>query len=188
MSLIPTLVSSDEELKQINQLNQLNLKTKLSNHEQKEEGFVTWLYSLELLQQLHQLAPSVIVKDKNRVVGYALTTLRESHTFHPDLDNMIRTINPILYKSKPLSNYSYYCMGQICIDKTDRGKGIFDLLYQKHKEEYCKKYELLITEISTSNYRSLRAHEKTGFKTISSHKDILDTWNIVVWDWYNIQI
>ena len=73
-------------------------------------------------------------------------------------------------------------MGQICIDKNYRGKGLFEILYQKHKSEYSKKYQLLITEISTSNYLSIRAHEKIGFKTISSHIDTLDTWNIVLWD------
>lgn len=183
MALIPALVSTDEELQQIHRLNQLNLKTKLSIQEQSQEGFVTWLYSIDLLQQLHELAPSVVVKDNDKVAGYALTTLRESRAFHPDLDNMIRSIDPLIYKVKPLVEYSYYCMGQICIDKDYRGKGVFELLYQKHKTAYSKKYELLITEISTSNPRSIKAHEKIGFKTISSHKDALDTWNIVVWDW-----
>ena len=102
MSLISALVSTDEEL---------------SSQEQKEQGFVTWLYSLDLLKQLHKLAPSIIVKDNNRVTGYALTTLRESRTFHPDLDNMVQSIDPLIYKGKPLVEYSYYCMGQICIDK-----------------------------------------------------------------------
>ena len=183
MPLIPELVTTDEELQQIHRLNQLNLKTKLSSHEQSQEGFVTWLYSLDLLRDLHGLAPSVVVKDNDRVAGYALTTLRESRVFHPDLDNMIRTIDPLTYNSKPLIEYSYYCMGQICIDKDYRSKGVFELLYQKHKSMYNKRFDLLITEISTSNHRSIRAHEKVGFKTISSHRDALDTWNIVVWDW-----
>lgn len=183
MALHPGLVSSDDELQQIHSLNQLNLKSGLSKDEQIQQGFVTWLYSLELLRNLHKLAPSVIVKDNEKVIGYALTTLRESSGFHPDLKNMIHSIDPLFYNGKSLAKYSYYCMGQICIDKAYRGKGVFDLLYKMHKKEYSYQYELLITEISTSNYRSIRAHEKTGFKTISTHKDALDTWNIVVWDW-----
>jgi len=75
-------------------------------------------------------------------------------------------------------------MGQICIDKTYRGKGIFNILYQKHKELYSHKYDLLVTEISVNNPRSLRAHEKVGFKIIHTYHDALDEWAVVVWDWH----
>lgn len=183
MAIIPALVTTDEELQQIYSLNQLNLKSGLSEEERKQEGFVTWLYSLDLLKKLHLLSPSVICKDGNHLAGYALTTLRESLTFHADLDNMIKSIDPLIYKGKQLKEYSYYCMGQICIDKAYRGKGIVELLYQKHKLEYGKQFDLLVTEISTSNTRSIKAHERIGFKTIHTHIDKLDTWNVVVWDW-----
>ena len=74
-------------------------------------------------------------------------------------------------------------MGQVCIDKDYRGKGIFNILFQKHKEVYSNAYELLVTEISTKNYRSQKAHEKIGFTTIYTYSDALDEWNVVVWDW-----
>ncbi len=57
------------------------------------------------------------------------------------------------------------------------------MLFKKHKELYSGKYELLVTEISTKNYRSLKAHEKVGFTTIHTYTDALDSWNVVVWDW-----
>jgi ribosomal protein S18 acetylase RimI-like enzyme len=87
------------------------------------------------------------------------------------------------YQGKPLTGYSFYLMGQICIHPHYRGKGIFDMLYQKHKEIYSPRYELLVTEISTSNYRSQKAHERVGFKTIHTYKDAIDEWNVVVWEW-----
>jgi RimJ/RimL family protein N-acetyltransferase len=178
-----SLVSTKEELKQIHQLNQQNLKHQLTGEEKMQEGFVTWLYSLDLLEQMHGLAPSIIVKDGNKVIGYALTTLKEARSFHPDLQAFIQHIQPLYYNEQPLSAYSYYCMGQVCIAKGYRGQGVFQLLYQKHKEAYNKQYSMLITEISTANIRSQRAHEKVGFKTIHTHHDALDEWNVVVWDW-----
>jgi hypothetical protein len=57
------------------------------------------------------------------------------------------------------------------------------MLYQHHKKIYGDKYDMLITEISTSNIRSQKAHEKTGFKTIYTYTDAADEWNVVVWDW-----
>jgi RimJ/RimL family protein N-acetyltransferase len=74
-------------------------------------------------------------------------------------------------------------MGQICVDKNYRGKGLVQELYNKHKEIYSTKYQLLITEVSTANIRSQKAHEKVGFTTIHTYKDAMDEWNVVVWEW-----
>jgi RimJ/RimL family protein N-acetyltransferase len=178
-----TIVTSEDELAQIHQLNQLNLKQNLSEKEKKEEGFVSWLYSMKLLEQMHKLAPSIIVKDEDKVVGYALVTLKEAREFHPDLRTMITNLQPLHYNGKPLFTYSFYCMGQICIDKNYRGKGVFNNLYKHHKKIYQTKFDLLITEISTHNPRSQKAHEKVGFKTIHNYKDVMDEWNVVGWDW-----
>ena len=176
-------VNTKDELLQIYQLNQENLKSNLSTADQKQEGFVTWLYSIELLEKMHQLAPSIIVKDGNKVVGYALTTLRETSAFHPDLKDMFQNLGRVQYKNRPLFSFHFYCMGQICVAKNYRSKGIVNNLYQKHKDIYSSQFDFILTEISTSNHRSLKAHEKIGFKTIYSHIDEMDEWNVVVWDW-----
>ncbi|MEO6453640.1 MAG: GNAT family N-acetyltransferase [Ginsengibacter sp.] len=178
-----TLVTKEDELIQIHNLNQQNLKQNLSAHERLKEGFVTWLYSLELLQQMHNLAPSVIIKDKDYVIAYALVTLKEAATFHADLKIMIDNFRPLFYDNKPLVTYDFYCMGQVCIHKDYRGKGVFNMLYQKHKEIYSSKYRLLLTEISTSNLRSQKAHENVGFKVLHTYHDESDEWQIIVWDW-----
>lgn len=178
-----TIVTSDEELWQIHKLNQQNLKANLSISQQQEHGFVSWLYSYELLKQLHVIAPSIIVKEDDKVVGYALVTPIRAGEFHPDLQAMINKLQTIEYKNKPLSSWQYYIMGQVCINIDHRGKGLVAMLFKKHTELYKEKYDLLVTEISTSNLRSQKAHENVGFKTIDTYKDALDTWNVVVWEW-----
>ena len=96
---------------------------------------------------------------------------------------MIGFIDSIEYNGKPLSSYNYYVMGQVCIDKNYRGKGVFNMLYQKHKELFKHKFDFIETEISTGNKRSMRAHEKVGFKTIYTYRDDKDEWNVVLWSW-----
>jgi hypothetical protein len=59
-----TTVTTEDELFQIHQLNQQNLKQNLDESTQQQEGFVTWLYSMELLREMHRLSPSIIVKDE----------------------------------------------------------------------------------------------------------------------------
>ncbi len=178
-----TTVTKHDELVQINLLNQQNIKHVLTEKEKAEEGYVTWLYPIELLEQMHALSPAIIVKDETEVVGYALATTKEAAPFHTDLKLMIENLEKVVYKSQPLTTCDYYLMGQICIAKSYRGQGIFGQLYQKHKEVYGRKHEMLVTEIATANLRSQRAHEKVGFETIHTYRDSTDEWNVVVWDW-----
>lgn len=178
-----TTVSDVNELQQIHQLNRKNLKSNVSLLEQQQEGFVTWAYPLDLLEKMHELAPSVIIKDKDAVVGYALTALNKARVFHKELDSFLHSLEGIKYKMKPLSAYNFYCMGQICIDKEYRGRGLVNALYQKHKELYGNKYDFILTEISPRNERSLNAHTKIGFTPIHRFSDDHGEWDIVVWDW-----
>jgi len=178
-----TVVKTNEELQQIHDLNQQNLKQHLDSNERAKEGFVSWLYPVELLRQMQELAPTIIVKDDDHVVGYALTTLKEASRFHPDLQIMFANLESLTYKDRPLFSYHFYCMGQICVAKDYRGKGIVQMLYQKHKETFGEEYDFLLTEISTRNPRSIKAHEKVGFKTVYTYKDYMDEWAVVIWDW-----
>lgn len=175
------LVSRKEELEQIAALSAQNLRTVVSATEKKEQGFITWEYPLALLEAMHAIAPSVIIKQGEQVAGFALTATQEMTRVHPELAVMLQNLQTLTYNNQPILAHRLYMMGQICIDKAHRGKGLFDLLYQHHKAVYSKQYDLLLTEISTSNHRSLRAHQRVGFETIHTYHDHLDEWDVVVW-------
>jgi GNAT superfamily N-acetyltransferase len=181
--LNPTTVTSKEELQQILDLQHTNLVGKLSTEEWQDQGFLTVEHTMEMLEAMHNMAPSIIVKDKERVVAYALTMLRECREVIPALVPMFEKLDELQWNGKPMNEYRFYTMGQICIDKAYRGQGLFDLLYKAHKNTFSATYDLLATEIATRNKRSLRAHERVGFKTINVYRDTLDEWAVVVWDW-----
>lgn len=181
--LTVTTVQNTPELEQILQLQEENLIPKLSDAEMKSQGFVTLQYSPEVLLQMHQLAPSIIAKDNDTVVAYALTMLRECRSLVPSLEPMFATVDKLSLQHKALNDHNYYVMGQICIAKKYRGQGLFDQLYMKHKEVYQSRFDLIVTEISTRNHRSLRAHERIGFDILYMHRDELDEWAVVTWDW-----
>jgi GNAT superfamily N-acetyltransferase len=181
--LYPTLVSTTEELQQILQLQEKNIIQNIDDTEMQSQGFVTLRHDLETLKQMHGLAPSVIIKDNDKVVAYALTMLQECRQLMPDLGPMFTLLDKLSWKHKPLQNFSFYVMGQVCIAKEYRGRGMFEQLYEHHKKVNRSQFDLFVTEISTRNHRSLRAHERLGFKTIHIHRDKLDEWAIVAWDW-----
>ncbi len=96
---------------------------------------------------------------------------------------MISHTDQLYYNNRLLSSYNYYVMGQICVAKNYRGKGLVNIMYQHHKKLFQHLYDFVITDISTSNQRSVRAHEKAGFKTIHTYHDAMDQWNVVLWTW-----
>ena len=181
--LYPALASSTDELQQILQLQKENLRQHISEDEMKSQGFVTLHHDLNVLRQMHKLAPSVIIKDQDQVVAYALTMLRECRELIPDLEPMFALLDKLSWNNKPLNDCRFYVMGQVCIARAYRGKGLFDELFRHHKKTYKSQFDLFITEIATRNVRSLRAHERVGFKTVHVHRDDLDEWAVVGWDW-----
>ena len=181
--LYPTLASSMDELRQILQLQKQNLRQHINEAEMKSQGFVTLHHDLDVLQQMHKLAPAVIIKDRDEVVAYALSMLKECRQLTPDLEPMFALLDTLSWNHKPLNDYRFYVMGQVCIAREYRGKGLFDELFRHHKKIYQPQFDLFITEIATRNVRSLRAHERVGFKTIHVHQDELDEWAVVGWDW-----
>lgn len=180
---IPSLVQSVEELQQILLLQENNLLQHLSQEERQSQGFVTLQHDLPTLQKMHAISPSVIVKKDDVVVAYALTMGPGCQELIPGLEPMYALLNKLSWENKPLPAYNYYVMGQICIDKKYRGQGLFEMLYHYHRDIYSPQFNLFITEIATRNHRSLRAHGKVGFKIIHTHKDELDEWAVVGWNW-----
>ncbi|MDF2188153.1 GNAT family N-acetyltransferase [Paraflavitalea sp. CAU 1676] len=178
-----TTVSTDQELEQILQLQRKNLKQFISQEEKDAQGFLTIPFDLPMLQKLHAIAPSIIIKHGGEVVAYAMTVLLESRAEYALLEAMFASFERLQWKGKPLHDYRFYVMGQVCVSKEHRGKGLFDMLYQHHKEVYSPRFDFIITEISTSNYRSIQAHNRVGFETVHTYTDSTDTWNMVIWDW-----
>lgn len=178
-----TTVSSKNELQQILDLQKKNLKENISETEKDEQGFLTMSFSMPMLEALHTVAPSIIIKDDNKVVAYAMVLLQEGRKAYPALEPMFVNLEKLNWQEKPLYNYNFYVMGQVCVDKAYRSSGLFDKLYLKHKEIYQDKFDFIVTTISTGNVRSLNAHKRVGFITINTFTDPLDEWDVVLWNW-----
>jgi hypothetical protein len=103
------------------------------------------------------------------------------------LEPVFELFNTLIYKNSIMTNYKFYVMGQICVAEAYRGQGVFDKMYQKHKDVFSNTYELCVTEVSVRNMRSMKAHERVGFKKIHTYTDPQETWNIMVWDWASAQ-
>lgn len=176
------LASTDDELGQIIDLQAKNLAENITADTRQSQGFVTVKHSFDLLKKMNASAQQIIAKDGNNVIGYALVMRPELRSAVPVLVPMFNMFSKIDYLGKPLVSYRYYVMGQICVGEGYRGRGVFDGLYEKHRQVYSQEYDLCITEISRNNERSMRAHLRVGFNILYSFRDATDEWDIVVWD------
>jgi RimJ/RimL family protein N-acetyltransferase len=181
--LTAKLVTTDQEIDQISALSMANLRTTLSADAKAKEGFVTWVYSPESLKAIHTVIPSVIVKDDDTVAAYCLSLSPACVDVYPPMASTHSLVSALEYNGRPLGGQKVYYCGQICVAQAYRGQGLVDMLYQFHRRHFTPQFDLLATEISTANPRSLKAHEKVGFKRIATHRDEMDEWDVVLWDW-----
>ena len=183
--MLITTTQTDDDLRGLLMLQQRNQVRNISPEEQREQGFVTLTYTFEQMKRMHEAAPSVIAKVGDEVVAYAITTVPEVRADVPELAALFDLIDTLPYAGKPLATYPYYVMGQVCVDARYRKQGLFDALYAHHKLLHENRYRLLITDISARNTRSMRAHERVGFRSVQSFYEPTanETWEVVVWDW-----
>ncbi len=177
------LVDSEKELLQILEIQKSNHYDNIPLETQNSNGFVTVKHNLELINKMNSKAKQIIATENNVVVGYALVMLKEFKNFIPALVPMFTLFNTVKYKKNTISSYNYYVMGQVCIADSHKGKGVFKKLYAKHKEAYSQEFDFCVTEVSSNNIPSMKAHLKVGFKTVHTYKHINDEWNILIWNW-----
>lgn len=199
------IATTEEDLEQIVQLQSANLKDSLTPEETKQEGFLSLQYDVSILKAMmgREHAHVVARKQDGAIVGYTLVCPRDfcnDSGFQTScLGDIARVMDHVVHcygdkrTSTPLR--SYIVMGQVCVDKTVRGTGVFAGLYASMKERLSPQYDCIVTAIHKSNQRSWRAHEKIGFQVLRPPNrksnscgcgDGDDGWCIVLWDWRKV--
>lgn len=176
-------VESYNDLLQIRELNQNNLKNNLSEEDRLEYGFLTLDYGIDLLKDVNKIQKSIVARDNDKIVGYAIVIDKTVYGLNKLFDDLIDRLSTITFNTKKLKNINYALVGQLCIKKEYRGLGVVKEIYKFYKKEYSKKYHYLITDIDERNKRSLSAHLKIGFQIIDNFYWGESNWNIILWNW-----
>jgi ribosomal protein S18 acetylase RimI-like enzyme len=165
---------SRAELEQILKLQRTNLPENLSPDEKRSQGFVTVRHTLELLEQMNSVCGHIIAMDQVKLAGYALC-------MHPAFSGDIPVLQPMFAQLKLLlpRQARFMVMGQVCVAKPYRGKGVFRELYANMCHFLQEDFEWIITEVDASNTRSLKAHAAIGFKGICSYNSGGQNWEVI---------
>lgn len=167
--------SSQSELKQILELQKKNLKGILSDSERKTEGFLTVEHTLGLLHEMNERCGHIIAVNDGLLIGYALC-------MHPKFADSIEILRPMFKEISSIlgKTENYMVMGQICIDKNYRGKGVFRNLYATMQDKLPVGCHSIITEVDGENKRSLNAHFSVGFEILGVHYSNGREWHLII--------
>lgn len=167
--------SSHSELEQILALQQENLPKNLNQSEMEQQGFLTVEHTPDILKEMNDECGHIIAVENDVVVGYALC-------MHPKFGNAIEVLKPMFKEINELvkNNQNYMIMGQICIAKTYRGKGIFRGLYRTMKACLPQGFDSIITEVDAKNQRSLQAHQAVGFTELKRYTAGKKVWSLIL--------
>ncbi len=169
-----TQAQSEEEIQEILHLQNQNLPSSLDKKEILEQGFLTVEHSFELLWRMNQSFPHTLAKKNGKVIGYALSMTAKFANDIPILHSLFKEIR------NTYSSEDFIVMGQICIAKEYRGRGIFRGLYQNMQRFIKGSYETIITEVDIRNTRSMNAHKAIGFKELVRHESNGKVWSLIV--------
>ena len=170
------VTSTTKELKQILALQQENLRKSLTEEEIQTQGFVTVEHDFDTLYKMHEVHPHTIAKDGDKVIGYVLSM---SKTF----GDSIEVLKPMFAEFKKANiTDNFIIMGQVCVAKGYRGKGVFRSLYNKMAETFSGKFTRIITEVDALNTRSLNAHKTVGFTNLCEYEAAGQLWKIIALD------
>ena len=178
-----TRVSSPNEIIGIRDLQSLNLKQNITAEEAIEQGFLTAAYTIEYLQEMNAVFPSIIAKDGDKVVGYALVATKDIRKGHDLIEGLFDAIDACEYNGKLLRDVNYVVVGQLCVAKEYRGQDLVQKLYGHFRDCLSNEFTYLVTDVAKANVRSLKAHKKRGFQVINELTYGGFGWDIVLWDW-----
>lgn len=174
--------AKEKDLIEIRKLQEKHHYKNVSEKEKLKEGFVSVKTSISLLKEINKEGIFVAEKD-NKLLGYVFP-LTLKHTKKISLlGPFIKRFSKIKYKNKKLSDYKWIIAGQILVDKEYKGKGIVEELWKSFIKLMRKKYELIISEVSSQNPRSLHVSTtKLNLEILKKYYAEGRNWYIVVYD------
>ena len=160
---VATLSNVEEVLK-------LNYRYQIDsiNEEDKSDGFITTAFTKSHLTSLIEDENGIFIACiDNKIVAYAMAASWRYWSQWPMFEFMIKNLGDSRQLNQEINVDNSYQYGPVCVDKTVRGLGVFEKLFNFSLAEMSKRYPIMVTFINKTNTRSFEAHSrKTNLKVI----------------------
>ena len=136
--------------------------------EDKEDGFITTAFTKEQLSRLIEDEQGLFIAKKDgKIIAYVMAASWQFWSMWPMFAHMIKDLPNLEYLGKKLSIDNSYQYGPVCIDKSFRGSGVLEKIFDFARVHMSKRYPILVTFINRINSRSYTAHtKKLGLEVI----------------------
>lgn len=129
--------------------------------EDKKDGFVTTSFTKEQLTKLIEEEQGLfIAENQDGIVAYVMAASWQYWSAWPLFAYMIQDLPNLEYRGQRLSVENSYQYGPICVDKSVRGSGVLEKIFELARKEMAKRFSFLVTFINKINPRSYEAHTR----------------------------
>jgi hypothetical protein len=138
------------------------------DEQDRSSGFVTTLFTKAQLSALiNDEGGLFIVRQDGALVAYAMAASWGFWSQWPLFAHMVKGLHELEFLGQPLSTENSYQYGPVCIEKTVRGSGVLERLFDFARAEMARRYPILVTFINKINTRSFAAHtRKLGLQVV----------------------
>lgn len=136
--------------------------------EDKKDGFVTTAFTKEQMRELIEKEQGLFIAIKDdKVIAYVMSASWQFWSKWPMFAFMIEGLGELEYLGERLNVDNSYQYGPVCIDKSARGSGVLEKIFDFARKNMSKRYRILVTFINKINLRSYEAHRrKLGLEVI----------------------
>lgn len=174
------------EISDIDKVLELHYKYQVDSiaEEDKKDGFVTTPFTKEQLTALVDKEQGLFIAVKDDIVlAYVMAASWQFWSIWPMFTHMIKDLHNLKYLGQTLSTDNSYQYGPVCVDKSIRGSGTFEKIFDFSREHMSKKYPIMVTFINKTNPRSYEAHtRKLGLKVIQEFDFNSNSYYELVYD------
>ena len=152
--------------------------------EDKKDGFVTTPFTEEQLTALINEEKGLFIGLKEgSVVAYVMAASWQFWSVWPMFAFMIKDLPNLKYLDQSLTVDNSYQYGPVCIDKSVRGTGVLEDIFDFARAEMSKRYPILVTFVNKINPRSFHAHtKKLGLEVIQEFEFNNNSYYELVYD------
>lgn len=157
---------NDSDIDQVIAIQNESLLGKVPDSDLKD-GFVQGEFTAAAFRNFDRDVAVIVAEENGRIAGYLCTSHLELHQGKELLQLLAKRAESIMFEGKALAQYKLVITGPICIAKVERGKGIFEHLYNFFFATEGKNFDVSICFVDDANPRSLAAHiNKLGMRVV----------------------
>jgi predicted GNAT family N-acyltransferase len=129
--------------------------------EDMADGFVTTPFTKQQMVDLINKENGLFIATKDgAIVAYVMAASWGFWSSWPLFEFMIKELPDLKYYGQTLNVENSYQYGPVCIDKSVRGTGVLEEIFEFAKHKMSERFPILVTFVNKTNERSFQAHKR----------------------------